>query len=225
MRLLLVEDEKELGMLTAASLTQGGFNADVVGTVDEAESAVRVARYDAVILDLGLPDGDGLTFLKGLRVRGEAMPVLIVTARDAVEDRVAGLESGADDYILKPFAVLELMARVRALLRRPRELLSAQLASGNVTLDTERHQADVAGKPLTLPRREVLLLSVLMRNENRVVTRAMLEDELYGFDQNLESNALEVAVHRLRRHLESAGATVRIHTVRGLGYLLEGAAA
>lgn len=224
MRLLLVEDEKDLGALTAANLARSGFPADVVETVDEAETAVRVAKYDAILLDLALPDGDGLTFLKGLRARGESVPVLIVTARDAVEDRVAGLESGADDYILKPFAVPELMARVKALLRRPHALLSAQIASGNVTLDIERHQADVAGRPLALTRREVLLLAILMRNEDRVVTRIMLEDELYGFDQSVESNALEVAVHRLRRHLEAAGATVRVHTVRGLGYLLQDAA-
>jgi len=221
MRLLLVEDEQELGSLTAANLGRAGFRVDLVATMDEAETAARIAHYDLTLLDLGLPDGDGMTFLKAMRAGGDLSPVLILTARDAIEDRVEGLDAGADDYLLKPFAMAELVSRVKALLRRPRHSLGAHLESGNVVLDTDRRWVDIGGKPGILPRRELALLEALMRSENRVVSREILEGQLYGFGDEVGSNALEVNVHRLRRRLEEAGASVRIHTVRGVGYLLE----
>ncbi|MFQ5783897.1 MAG: response regulator [Alphaproteobacteria bacterium] len=221
MRLLLIEDERELGRLTAANLERAGFRVDLVGTMDEAETAVRTARYDLTILDLGLPDGDGMTFLKTMRAGGDVAPILVLTARDSIEDRVAGLDAGADDYLLKPFAMAELLSRVKALLRRPRHSLGTFLEVGNVALDTAARSVEIGGVATLMPRRELALLEALLRNENHVVSREILEDRLYGFDDDVGPNALEVNVHRLRRRLDQAGASVRIHTVRGIGYLLE----
>lgn len=220
MRLLLIEDEKELAALTAQNLARHGLPTDLVATVEEAETALRLMRYDAVLLDLGLPDGDGLDLLRRLRRGGSTVPVLALTARDGVEQRVVGLEAGADDYIIKPFAAIELAARIKAVLRRPRELSDARLESGNVILEAEHGRVEVGGRPLALTRREFSLLAMLMRNENRTVTRTSLADDIYGLGLSTGPNALEVAVHRLRRHLEQAGATVSVDTVRGHGYRL-----
>jgi len=224
MRLLVIEDERELGELTAANLSRTGFTVDLCATLAEAEAAVRAASFDLMILDLGLPDGDGMTYLRTLRRNGSAMPVLILTARDAIEDRVEGLDAGADDYLLKPFAMPELLSRVKALLRRPRDSVGSCLETGNVIIDTTNRWAEIGGAPTPLTRREFAMLEALMRNENRVVSRSVLEDAVYGFDDEVGANALDVSVYRLRRRLEHAGAGVQIHTVRGVGYLLEAGA-
>lgn len=222
MRILVVEDEAELGGIIARNLDRAGLAADLVGGATDAEAALRLARYDLVILDLGLPDGDGLVLLRELRARGDSVPVLILTARDSLEDRVCGLDAGADDYLLKPFAMAELIARVRTLLRRPRQTVDRVLRSGNLAFDVESRTVEVDGRPLLMGRREIALLEALMRSEGRIVTRDTLEMAVYGIVREIGPNAIEVAVHRLRREIEQAGAATRIHTVRGVGYMLEG---
>ena len=190
-------------------------------TYAEGREAFSAAPYDAAILDLGLPDGDGLALLADVRAVGNAIPILILTARDAVESRVSGLDSGADDYLVKPFAIAEVIARVKALLRRPGAALGVVLQAGNVAFDTIAREVTVAGAHIALPRRESATLEQLLRRCGRVVPRAVLEDKLYGIDELIESNAIPVHVHHLRRKLLEAGATVAIHTVRGVGYLLD----
>lgn len=220
MRLLVVEDEAALAGLLSAALQRAGFAVDAADGLGAAEEHLRLAEYDAAILDLGLRDGDGLTLLARLRKRGDSLPVLILTARDAPEDRVTGLDSGADDYVVKPFHLPELISRVRALLRRPNAALGVVLQAGNVALDTPSRATTVAGAALALPVRETALLEMLLRRSGRVVSREAIEQGLYGFDSPTGPNAVEVAVHRLRRRLLEAGAGVRIHTVRGVGYML-----
>lgn len=222
MRLLLVEDEHRLSETLGQNLHREGFSVDRVGNAAEAELALKSVQYDTVILDLGLPDCDGLVLLSRLRQQGLHTPVLILTARDAVEDRVAGLDRGADDYLVKPFATTELISRVKALLRRPGGVLGSVLSAGNVSLDTVGRDVMVNGKTLELPRRETAVLEHLLRRLGRVVPRDLLEDKLYGFGEEIESNAVPVHIHHLRKKLEQAGGSVEIHTVRGVGYLLEG---
>jgi DNA-binding response OmpR family regulator len=224
MRALYVEDETELSELVAAALRRAGFAADRAGTLDDARVALAAVRYDVVILDLGLPDGDGSDLLRDLRQKRDPTPVLVLTARDAVEDRVAGLEAGADDYLLKPFHLDELVARLKALLRRPRGPLAMRLEAGNLVFDTVHREAEVASRPLPLSRRELAVLELLMRRPGRVVSKESIEEHVYGFDEEVGSNAVEVTVHRLRRKLAGAGAVVEIHTLRGLGYILTGEA-
>ncbi len=220
MRLLAVEDEPDLGLLLRDALARGGFAVDLVTGIAAAEDHLAAASYDAMILDLGLADGDGLTLLRGLRRRRAMLPVLILTARDAPEDRVTGLDSGADDYLVKPFHMPELISRMRALLRRPNAALGVVLRLGELVLDTTARQASVAGAPLELSLRETALLELLLRRQGRVVPREAIEQALYGFDAAIGSNALEVLVHRLRRKLTEAGASAAVHTLRGVGYLL-----
>lgn len=221
MRLLVIEDERRIADLVAGALRQAGFAADAVGTVADAEAVLESTVYDAVVLDLGLPDGDGLRLLAGLRGKPETPPVLVLTARDTVEDRVAGLDAGADDYLIKPFAMVELVARVKALLRRPGGPLGVRLEAGNVTLDTVGRDVQVGGQVVPLARQEVAILEHLLRRLGRVVPKAVLEEKLYGMGDELESNAIPVHVHHLRRKLIDAHASCAIHTVRGIGYFLE----
>jgi DNA-binding response OmpR family regulator len=221
MRLLVIEDEARIADLVADALRKAGFVVDAVGTVADAEGALMASAYDAAVLDLGLPDGDGLRLLTELRRRPETPPVLVLTARDTVEDRVAGLDAGADDYLIKPFAMVELVARVKALLRRPGGPLGVRLEAGNVVLDTVGRDVTVAGKVVHLARQEVAILEHLMRRLGRVAPKAVLEDKLYGMGDELESNAIPVHVHHLRRKLMEARASCAIHTVRGIGYFIE----
>jgi len=220
MRLLIVEDNEELAELLAKGLKTAGYEADILSTAEEARAVLSTTFYAALILDLGLPDGDGLALLKKMRERGNATPVLVLTARDAVDDRVSGLDSGADDYLIKPFAISEVIARIKALLRRPEGALGALLKSGNIAFDTIGRDLRVGDSVLALPRRESAILEHLMRRAGRVVPKAVLEEKLYGIDDELGSNAIPVHVHHLRRKLLDSGATVEIHTVRGVGYLL-----
>jgi DNA-binding response OmpR family regulator len=219
-RLLVIEDEVRIAEILRAALVRQGFAVDTVHRCEEARAALSTISYDAAILDLGLPDGDGLGILKTLRARGNAVPVLVLTARDAVEQRVAGLDTGADDYLVKPFATSEVVARIKALLRRPGGALGTTLTSGNVAFDTIGRDVRVGDTMLPLPRRESAILEHLMRRTGRVVPKAVLEEKLYGIDDELGSNAIPVHVHHLRRKLIDRGATVEIHTVRGVGYLL-----
>jgi two-component system response regulator TctD len=220
MRVLLVEDNQELVSLLVKGLGQGGLSADSVGTVGDALHVLSTMKYAAVVLDLGLPDDDGLALLRDMRRKGDATPVLVLTARDGVSDRVIGLREGADDYLPKPFAMEELVARLQALLRRPGNLLGRQLTFGNVSLDTEGRQVMVAGAPRPFPARETAVLEILLRRGGNVAPKRLFEDQLFGLAGDIGSNAVEVYVHRLRKMLSDAGATVKIHTVRGVGYLM-----
>ena len=220
MRVLLIEDEARIAELVARALERAGFVIDAFGTCADAREALSLIHYDAAILDLGLPDGDGLALLAAMRATGNKLPILVLTAKDAVEDRVTGLDTGADDYLVKPFAMVELIARTKALLRRPGNALGTVLNAGNVTFDTLERDVRIGTASLALPRREVAILEHLMRRLGRVVPKALLEEKLYGLDDELESNAIPVHVHHLRRRLMDAGATAQIHTVRGVGYLL-----
>jgi len=219
-RLLIVEDEARIAELLKHGLEAAGFAVDAVRLCADAREALSVTAYDAAILDLGLPDGDGIGLLNELRASGSRVPILVLTARDAVEDRVLGLDTGADDYLVKPFAMTELIARTKALLRRPGGALGVLLKSGNIVFDTIGRDARVGETSLSLPRRESAILEHLMRRLGRVVPKAVLEEKLYGIDDELESNAIPVHVHHLRRKLQEAGANAEIHTVRGVGYLL-----
>jgi len=220
MRLLIVEDEPKLARAVKTGLVDAGFTVDVATGAGDAAEAMANFLYDAAVLDLRLPDGDGLELLGAWRRRGNTTPVLILTARDAVEDRVAGLNGGGDDYLVKPFAMSELIARVKALLRRPGGALGLTLTAANVALDTIGRDVAVDGLPLKLPRHELAILELLMRRLGRVIPHEVLQEKLYGLEEEPESNPVPVHVYRLRRRLESAGARIQIHTVRGLGYLL-----
>ena len=223
MRLLAVEDEPALAALLHAALARAGFAVDAADGVRPAAASLAAASYDAVILDLALADGDGMVLLRALRKRGDPIPVLILTARDAPEDRVAGLDAGADDYLIKPFHMNELVSRIRALLRRPNAALGVRLELSNLSLDTPSRAVEVNGSAVALSLRETSLLEMLLRRPGRVVPREALEQGLDGFDTPTTPNAVEVLVHRLRKRLTDAGAKLGIHTVRGVGYLLAAA--
>jgi len=220
MRLLVVEDEARIAEIVKRALERAGFVVDAVSLTADAREALSLTAYDAAILDLGLPDGDGLRLLAELRAARNPVPVLVLTARDAVEARVSGLDAGADDYLVKPFAMPELIARTKALLRRPGGALGRTLEAGNVVFDTLGRDVRVGGAAVPMPRRECAILEHLMRRLGRVVPKTVLEEKLYGIDDELESNAIPVHVHHLRRKLVEAGATAEIDTVRGIGYLL-----
>jgi len=220
MRLLIVEDNEELALLLAKGLGAAGYAVDRLATLADARSALETTRYAAVILDLGLPDGDGLSIVRELRLRKDPIPVLVLTARGGVNDRVGGLRTGADDYLVKPFAFDELLARLEALLRRPGQLLGSSLRLANVVFDTEGRQAFVDMKPQPLSAREIAVLELLMRRKGSVVSKKLIEDQIFGLTGEVASNAVEVYVHRLRRQLADIGAKVKISTIRGVGYVM-----
>lgn len=214
MRVLIVEDDAGIANGLAATLKAAGYAVDVCGTLGQASAALQVETFDLVLLDLNLPDGDGIDWLRRLRASGQPMPVLIMTARDALPDRVAGLDQGADDYIVKPFEPEELLARMRVALRRSEGRASPVLHHGDLEVDPAGRTVRRAGQPVTLRAKEFALLMVLLRASGQVVTRQRLEEALYGFDEALESNALEVHMHHLRRKLGEG----LVKTVRGVGY-------
>lgn len=220
MRLLLIEDNDRLAGFVGRALEDAGFAVDHCMTAGEGEAALSTARYAVLLLDLGLPDDDGMNLLRRIRATTPAMPILVLTARDGIDDRVNGLNAGADDYLLKPFAMEELTARINALLRRPGSALGHTLTLGNLSFDTVGREVRVDGDILPLARRELSVLEMLMRRSGRVVPKDVLSDSVYGFEENVGINSIEVAVHRLRKRLQDVGATTRIHTLRGIGYLL-----
>lgn len=223
-RLLLVEDDPALGPTLAARLNAEGFVVDHVVCLADAMEAVRGARYRAVLLDRRLPDGEGMDLLPLLQANPPAPPVLLITALDDVPDRVAGLEAGAEDYLIKPFAFEELRARLLTRLRRSlAEAPSAPVVVGRLRYDLATREAWIGEEALRLPRRELMLLETLVRRAGRVVSREHLEAELYGYDDEFQSNALEAQVSRLRRRLAEGGAEVTVHVVRGIGYVLQAA--
>lgn len=220
MRLLIIEDNQRLCQAVAESLRAQGFAVDTAASATDGLRIWRAADYDAAVLDLMLPDGTGLDALKQMRDRGNMTPVLILTALDSIEDRVRGLDGGADDYLVKPFAMQELIARVRALLRRPGAALGRTLTLGSVKLDTSARIATVAETPLDLTRSELIVLEALLRHQGRVISKERLAECLYDFEQERSANSVETQVHRLRKKLAAAGADVSLRTLRGLGYLV-----
>ena len=216
-RLLLIEDDPQLGRALLQALTDGGYAATWVRNVEDGELHLQTQTYDSLLLDLGLPDGSGLDVLKGMRRRNDRTPVLILTARDGVEDRVRGLDEGADDYLTKPFAIPEMLSRIRALVRRSSGFASRIWRLGNFSLDIDARKLEMNGEPVELSPREFQVLFLLARNAGRVVSRPQLEEDIYEMGEEPESNAIEVHIFHLRRKLGSQ----RIRTVRGLGYLLE----
>lgn len=220
MRLLLVEDSSRLSELVSRALAVEGFAVDAAETLRAAEELLELVTYDLIIVDLGLPDGDGLMLIKAVRSRSDSTPILIITARSGLDDRITGLDLGADDYLIKPFATEELTARCRALLRRPGGVLGSILTAGNLSLDCNMREARVENTRIDLPPRELSLLELLMRRAGQVVPRAKLENGLYSMGEEVSPNALEAAVSRLRRRLSAAGSDVALHTAHGIGYAL-----
>jgi DNA-binding response OmpR family regulator len=219
LRLLIIEDNQRLCQAVADSLRLQGFAVDTAASASEGLRIWRAADFDAAVLDLMLPDDAGLNVLKDMRGRGSATPVLVLTALGTIEDRVRGLDCGADDYLVKPFAMQELIARLRALLRRPGAALGRTLTLGGVKLDTSARIATVAEVQLDLTRSELIVLETLLRNQGRVVSKERLAECLYDFEQERSANSVETHVHRLRRKLVAAGSEVSLRTLRGLGYL------
>jgi DNA-binding response OmpR family regulator len=220
LRVLLVEDNPALSEVVRDGLREAGYGVDTVGRADEALAALAVTSYSIVLLDLGLPDDDGLSVLDEMRGRGDNTPVLILTARDGLSDRIAGLDRGADDYMLKPFEPAELAARIRALIRRTGTLTELTLNVGNVEFDTQTRDIRIGGERVPFSPRERDVFEYLIRRSGNVVTKRMLEDGLYGFGEAGGANSVEVSVHRLRKILSGAGASVEVHTLRGVGYML-----
>lgn len=216
MRILLVEDDALLGDALQAGLRQAGFAVDWLRDGSAADAALRVESFAAVVLDLGLPKLAGFEVLRMLRSRDDRTPVLILTARDAVDDRVKGLDTGADDYVVKPIAIAELAARLRALVRRSQGGAGGALRVGELEIDPAARSVNLAGVPVELQPREFAVLLELVLNAGRVLTRTQLESRLYEWGDALESNAIEVHVHHLRRKLAPA----LIRTVRGVGYMV-----
>jgi DNA-binding response OmpR family regulator len=216
MRLLLVEDDALLGEGLQAGLRRAGFAVEWLQDGQAADSAVQTERFAAIVLDLGLPRLGGLELLKRLRGRLDRTPVLVLTSRDLVEDRIRGLDEGADDYVIKPVATGELAARIRALIRRSQGEAAGLFTVGDVSLDPASHQVHLGGQPVDLSPREFAVLHELLLSAGRVLTKQQLESRLYEWDQSLESNAIEVHVHHLRRKLRPDVIT----TIRGVGYLI-----
>ncbi len=216
MRILLVEDDPLLGDGLRAGLHQLGFTVDWVRDGQAAERELRAASHDAAVLDLGLPLKDGMDALAAARAGGAALPVLVLTARDAVSERIRGLDLGADDYVLKPVDLHELAARLRALVRRAHGMAGQPLALDGMVLDAAKRLVTLDGEPVALSAREFDLLHALMLADGRVLSREQIEQRIYGWGQEVESNAVEVHIHHLRRKLRPA----LIQTVRGIGYAI-----
>ncbi|MFO1223542.1 MAG: response regulator transcription factor [Burkholderiaceae bacterium] len=214
MRCLLIEDDEMIGESLRAALRRQGFAADWVRDGRAADAVLATERFDAVLLDLGLPHKGGVEVLKTLRARGDATPVLVLTARDATADKVAALDAGADDYLVKPFELDELLARLRAVARRAVGRAQPLLRVADLRLDPATREVSRGEQPLLLSAREFALLQALMERPGAILSRAQLEDRLYGWGEELESNAISVYVHQLRKKLGDD----RIHTVRGVGY-------
>ncbi len=221
-RILLIEDHARLAGFIRKGLKAAQFDVDLAAKGSDALEDFECVRYDVVILDLGLPDIDGLELLNQLRAKDKAIPVLILTSRVQLADKIGGLNAGADDYLTKPFAMEELIARLHALLRRPYATLGKTLRAGNIELDVVAREAHLEGcdRPLPFSRRELSVLEQLMRRGGKVAPKHLMEQSLYGAGEDLSSNSVEVLVHRVRKKLTDSGANATIHTVRGIGYLM-----
>ena len=219
MRILIVEDDKWMAAALKRGLEQAGFTADQVRSGEEAVVCARGEAFDLAVVDLGLPGIDGFELIRRWRRAGDALPILILTARDSLSDRVDGLELGGDDFMTKPFELLELIARVRALVRRSKAAISSRLTCGCLEMDLGEGTAMVAGRPLELRRREWAILECLLLNSPKMVTKDILLQTLSGWSSELTTNAVEVYVSRLRAKLQSSG--IEIRTIRGMGYRLD----
>jgi len=220
MRILLVEDEIELASAVRGSLERQRYVVDHAGTAALARQAAHGGTHDLVLLDRTLPDGDGLRLIPAIRERNPGVPVIVLSARGELSDRIEGLDEGADDYLAKPFDLEEMLARIRAVRRRPTDLRQEQVALGRLVFDLDSEEASAHGERLDLPRRELRVLAALIRRAGRTVLRESLEQAVYGFDDEIQSNTLDSHVSRLRRKLADADTGVEIHTIRGVGYLL-----
>ncbi len=219
-RILVVEDDRDIAGLVGRELRALGHTVDMIGLAEDALDAARATDYALMIVDLGLPDRDGLDLVREMRRRSIAAPILMLTARRKVEDRVSGLASGADDYLVKPFAVPELRARVAALLRRPSRMKESRLAVANLVVDRNSLEAVIDGASLPLALKQFQLLELLVRRKNHMTPKRMIEEALYGFNDEVSANAIEAHVYKLRRALRVADAEVKIETRRGIGYRL-----
>ncbi|MET2828709.1 response regulator transcription factor [Mesorhizobium shangrilense] len=223
MRILLVEDEPEMASVLKTALERQDIVVDHVSTLADAEAMARLGHHDAVILDRRLPDGDGLSLIPRLRALHLEAPVIALTAMSGLDDRVAGLDAGADDYMVKPFATVELVARLHALRRRSFTSRTNQTVVGRLTYDFRHREALVEDQALELPRRERLVLETLIRRPGRTIMRSALEEAVYALDDEIGSNALDAHISRLRRKLEDVAAGIEIRAIRNLGYLLRAA--
>lgn len=221
MRILLVEDEPEMAIALCAALQRHGMLVDTAPDLSQAAEALRQNVHDLLLLDRQLPDGDGITLIRLARKYRADLPVIMLTARGALPDRVAGLDLGADDYLVKPFAIEELLARIRAISRRPSQLVLPTATVGNLMFDFSTHEAFVDGVLLPLPRRQMLVLEALFLRHGRTVRREVLQESVYDFNDEIQSNALDAHVSKLRRSLADSGARADIHVIRGIGYLLK----
>jgi two-component system, OmpR family, copper resistance phosphate regulon response regulator CusR len=221
MRILLVEDEAKIAVYVKRGLQESGYAVDVVYTGRDALDWAIAADYDLIILDILLPEVDGLTVCRELRAEKNHTPILMLTARDTVDDRVTGLDAGADDYLVKPFAMKELLARLRSLSRRASELSKPiALATADLSLDPVKHQVTRRGRLIDLPAKEFAILEYLLRNADRVLTRAMIAEHVWNYDSHNQSNVVDVYIRNLRRKMDDPFELTLIHTVRGVGYRL-----
>lgn len=220
MQILLVEDDIPLAQGLRKALQQAGYAVNHVGKGQSALNSIEIDEPDIVVLDIGLPDIDGITVLKTLRKRSRSLPVLLLTARDSVEDKVAGLDNGADDYLAKPFEMSELLARLRVLERRMSTSGTTEICVGNVSLDTVGHRVTLDGIEIELARKEYMVLKSLLENAGRIQTREGLESRLYSWGEEISSNAIEVHIHHLRKKLGNDF----IRTIRGVGYKVDAGA-
>ncbi len=223
MRILLVEDDPQMARIIRRGLAENAYAVDAVSAGEDALYRAGLADYDAIVLDVMIPPPDGLEVCRRLRAEGAATPILMLTARDAIADRVGGLDAGADDYLVKPFQFEELLARLRALLRRRGAPDAPVVSVGGLELDTRSHRVRVEGQPIALTTKEYALLEYLARNAGRIVGRAEIADHVWDEEFDPFSNLIEVYVNRLRRNLEKVTPRKLIHTVRGAGYMLEDA--
>jgi DNA-binding response OmpR family regulator len=224
MRVLVVEDHEVLAKAMKMAFENEGYVVDTVNRCEDGEAASETVSYDIIVLDRGLPDKDGLNLLRLIRDRGDSTPVLLLTARTQINERVEGLDSGGDDYVAKPVEMEELVARVRALLRRPKSSLDLILELGNLKYDTRNREVHISNAIIDVSRRETDVLELLLRRSGRVVPKDVMEEKIYGFDDEVSSNSVEVHISRLRKRLSEAGADVEIKTRRGIGYIISSGA-
>ncbi|AOT10717.1 response regulator [Pseudoalteromonas luteoviolacea] len=220
MRILITEDNQQLAKFIQQAILQDGHAADIANSASEMGHLLSSWQYDAMVLDLGLPDTDGIDVIRQLRGADNPIPILILTARGGVEDRIKGLDLGADDYLNKPFAIDELKARLRAILRRPVEYAGNVLTRGNVSLDSKSRRVMVDEQNISMGKTEVAILEYMIRHASLTVSKDAIYDAIYALGFEVTDNAIQVAMHRIRKKLEQAGASADIKTIRGIGYIL-----